>query len=564
MAEKSTSSSKQFRARSKDGFGDGIVPAAENSSGILAVTSTGLEKHKSPTTSTTSGTFAGNTTGSTRAFEEMDSKPLLDSRERSFIAPGRFMPTAGTASLEANETVRDKVFSFVDSKYFQITMTFFTVFALWGDDWRLCGWHKQADPVFHVLYFLTFLAFAVELILHSTVTEEYKWSFFFWLDLTATISLLIDIPWIMEPIMAFYSDSTDVNVGSTAARTSRASRAGTKTGRIVRIVRLVRLLRLVNLSGKCGRAPKSELDEDHAPEGENKQEKQVKASRLGKMLSEQTTRTVIIGVLCTLMVLPFIGEDNPSLVANHTFGFALENIFWFGLSACTTVDEFRKAQNSTAHISCASDTDSAWVSPEGYEFMLYEFAQASRYNDDAVRLDKIYRPVLGLNVPDLSKPSVGVNGNRVYGTSRRIRSIETTRCSPEEQLIDDSEYPFRMWEGFMPQLPCPENTCCWKEHVDCWDMSDSCPWRDNEVQRVYYTPPGCDRTNWKNKCNSFHIKALYLDRYKTETEAEYSLLQTTFIVMLLGTGAMMFANDTQILVINPIEKMVSSSLQIIH
>lgn len=49
---------------------------------------------------------------------------------------------------------------------------------------------------------------------------------------------------------------------------------------------------------------------------------------------------------------------------------------------------------------------------------------------------------------------------------------------------------------------------------------------------------------------------MYLARYKSETEAKFSLLQTTFIVLLLGTGAMTFSTDTQILVINPIENMV--------
>ena len=58
-------------------------------------------------------------------------------------------------------------------------------------------------------------------------------------------------------------------------------------------------------------------------------------------------------------------------------------------------------------------------------------------------------------------------------------------------------------------------------------------------------------------CAGATVFAVFLNRTKTETEARYSMLQTTFIVFLLGAGAMSFSKDTQTLVIAPIEKMVN-------
>ena len=58
-------------------------------------------------------------------------------------------------------------------------------------------------------------------------------------------------------------------------------------------------------------------------------------------------------------------------------------------------------------------------------------------------------------------------------------------------------------------------------------------------------------------CTRLTVYAKILNRAKKETEALFSMLQTTFIVFLLGLGAMAFSKDTQTLVIAPIEKMVN-------
>lgn len=46
--------------------------------------------------------------------------------------------------------------------------------------------------------------FAIEIILNSIVIDDYKYSFFFWLDIIATLSLIPDIDWIADPILNWY------------------------------------------------------------------------------------------------------------------------------------------------------------------------------------------------------------------------------------------------------------------------------------------------------------------------------------------------------------------------
>ena len=72
-------------------------------------------------------------------------------------------------------------------------MFLFTLYALIGDDIRLLNFSKESDSAFMVLNILTFILFMIELILSSISVPDYFGSFFFWLDLISTISLIADI-----------------------------------------------------------------------------------------------------------------------------------------------------------------------------------------------------------------------------------------------------------------------------------------------------------------------------------------------------------------------------------
>jgi hypothetical protein len=79
-------------------------------------------------------------------------------------------------------------------------MTILTVFALFGDDIRVLAFSQREDDVFYGLSAVCLLFFLLELVLSSFAKPGYVWSFYFWLDLVATISLLPDIGWIWQLI----------------------------------------------------------------------------------------------------------------------------------------------------------------------------------------------------------------------------------------------------------------------------------------------------------------------------------------------------------------------------
>ena len=146
-----------------------------------------------------------------------------------------------------NWTSSRKLMLFVlDHKVFTYIMTALTVYALFGDDLRLLFFTKSADWLFNLLTSISMLAFVVEIVISAIAKrDEYLFSFYFWLDVIATISLIFDISWVWDQITGV--DDIEASQLGQLMRAGRGARVGTKAGRIVRIVRILRLVRIMKL-----------------------------------------------------------------------------------------------------------------------------------------------------------------------------------------------------------------------------------------------------------------------------------------------------------------------------
>lgn len=141
-------------------------------------------------------------------------------------------------------------------------MTIITIYALLGDDIKLLVFPKSADNAFTILTTLSMFMFLLELIFASISKPDYFNSFFFWLDLFSTISLITDI----EPAMDFLIGSSEDGGGTDAAsltRASRGARIGTKAGRMTRVIRLIRLIRIVKLYKSANQAMVKEEEKNN-------------------------------------------------------------------------------------------------------------------------------------------------------------------------------------------------------------------------------------------------------------------------------------------------------------
>lgn len=75
-------------------------------------------------------------------------------------------------------------------------MTILTIYALFGDDLKMLAFMEKADDVFNSISIVCLFFFAIELVMTSLCKDEYRLSFYFWLDFIAMVSLIPDIGWI--------------------------------------------------------------------------------------------------------------------------------------------------------------------------------------------------------------------------------------------------------------------------------------------------------------------------------------------------------------------------------
>lgn len=133
-----------------------------------------------------------------------------------------------------------QVRKFLDHYWTMAFMTALTIYALFFDDIRIIAFPKEADDVFFGITFVGILIFSVEVILGVFALPGYTGSFFCWLDIISTLTMVPDCGWIWKHIIeggGEGSSATDL------AKTTRAARIV----RVIRIFRLIRLLRIAKL-----------------------------------------------------------------------------------------------------------------------------------------------------------------------------------------------------------------------------------------------------------------------------------------------------------------------------
>lgn len=194
-------------------------------------------------------------------------------------------------------------------------MMIITIYALFGDDFRLLLAPKSADEVFWSITSVAMALFLIELIMASIAQKDYFLGFYFWLDFIATISLITDIGWIYNEMTGGGDiDAENASQASSLARAGRSARIGTRAGRIVRLVRLIRIVKLYKHASKALNSNVTSEDDLSKEELEqiqsaNAKEDAPQESHVGQKLSDLTTRRVIVIVLIMMFSIPILSLD---------------------------------------------------------------------------------------------------------------------------------------------------------------------------------------------------------------------------------------------------------------
>mmetsp|Transcript_37630 Transcript_37630/g.66914 ORF Transcript_37630/g.66914 Transcript_37630/m.66914 type:complete len:1000 (+) Transcript_37630:70-3069(+) len=442
----------------------------------------------------------------------------------------------------------------VESKFFVGLTTILTVWALTGDDLRLVFTEEPADKWFIIIVIVMLVVFSFEVVISCIGRDDYFMSFFFILDVISTLTLVLDLPAVSEWIEGTGEDDGDMN----SLKSGRTARLGAKAGRIVRVIRLVRILKLYKafLEARAQKKRQQEMqdgDEDDWDEvdvKENQEHLPQKESRVGKRLSEMTTRRVIILVLSMLLVLPQLeAESSEQLGTSAQYG--VDNL-WQHLSNTVSLPNSEPVKEKFEWELLKYIFYHNWYADHGY-CTGEGLACANRYFSHLFWVgimapdDKIEKVLEVANQAKVSKKTV----DRWVDTwTPRSNDIYVYGTMPPEALIilhspwnDACNIKDRVRQGFSLIGPDASGVV---------DYVAKCPENLRTGERRKISP----RLLQFDQLQDWYLVFYFDLRPFTRADAAYNLAMTGFICVVLCTAAMMFASDANKLVLHPVERMV--------
>eukprot|EP00448_Togula_jolla_P014558 CAMPEP_0170573382 /NCGR_PEP_ID=MMETSP0224-20130122/2736_1 /TAXON_ID=285029 /ORGANISM="Togula jolla, Strain CCCM 725" /LENGTH=971 /DNA_ID=CAMNT_0010895967 /DNA_START=21 /DNA_END=2936 /DNA_ORIENTATION=- len=257
---------------------------------------------------------------------------------------GRLLALNQRKTTDKYATVSRKI---VEHKLAMALTTVLTIYALLGDDFRLYATNMPADPIFNVMVIICVIIFSIEVLLSCLGKSDYYMGFFFFLDVVSTVSLVLDLTFVADTL--YEGDGEDDGGETSTFRSGRTAKIGARSGRVVRVLRLVRILKLYKaiLEGRRAHQKKREFTSDDEWDDDEKEEEEQHMggeSRVGKKLSELTTRQVIFLILSSLLVIPILQPSQAdSLPFSTDYGVNSVSLAFQGLQQNITKREAYEA-----------------------------------------------------------------------------------------------------------------------------------------------------------------------------------------------------------------------------
>lgn len=440
----------------------------------------------------------------------------------------------------------------VENKYFICLTTVLTIYALIGDDLRLILTERPADDEFNLCTGFCLVVFSVEIILSCLGKEDYFPGFFFILDTVSTITLVLDITTVNDFVIQGDEEDVQNMSGFEAAQLAKA-------GRVVRVLRLVRILKLYKAVHEARSAKQRKTQATKPGEDDNwddiapeKGPGQQRESRVGKKLSDLTTRRVILLVLIMLLVLPFLDADEvPQLSPSASFGADAVN---------------RAYDKMLAHKDDPTYRDH-------YERALLMYVYYHNWFTGQVGKDCPRGAVFCSGWYLTHVFWVGIvskNSTELVTHSREAQLRPSTverweeEKSKQQDVFNYGGLPMQVqtilggrWDaacstrgGEIQRL----GFSVLQETIEGkLDWAVRCPEDLRRVERKKYSP----KLLTAQRAESWHF-AFYFDaRQAVRAESRFALIITAFICSVLCVSSLAFAADANALVLSPVENMIS-------
>lgn len=93
--------------------------------------------------------------------------------------------------------------NFMSHSMYFVIYGILTLFVLFGSDLKAAVLVPVYDIYFNAVYTFTIVLFILEIFLLYWANYSYRLSFFFWLDICATVSMLLEVDWFLIPVVNY-------------------------------------------------------------------------------------------------------------------------------------------------------------------------------------------------------------------------------------------------------------------------------------------------------------------------------------------------------------------------
>jgi len=133
-----------------------------------------------------------------------------------------------------------------------------TIFCIVAQDILLAFFPKSVDRIFESVYIVACCVFLLDTVFASTLDRKTIGTFYWFLDVAAALSLLLDVTAIADALISLTGESGEASSSLKIVKTT--VRSGTRVGRILRLLRILRLVRIqaciryfrkLDLAGTC-------------------------------------------------------------------------------------------------------------------------------------------------------------------------------------------------------------------------------------------------------------------------------------------------------------------------
>ncbi len=175
---------------------------------------------------------------------------------------------------------------------------------------------------------------------------------------------------------------------SSGAGAAAGAKVGSKTGRIIRVIWLIRLIRIVKLYKHAHNAMEKKEEDDEEEDidftGNNQvvQEEEAKSpeeSKVGKKLSDLTTRRVIVLILTMMFSVPIL---------TLTTYMSENESFTFGLTLVTSFPQYSNGYNLTKASYIEEHTKSSFKTPLVWMLTYTDWWEKKNFDNSTMRVEE--------------------------------------------------------------------------------------------------------------------------------------------------------------------------------